>query len=160
MAWSDLKLKFKIPSLIVGFALIGMVAVATASALQARGALSELALERLDAAASARASELGRYLSSIEADLRTMASDPATVEAIDAFDTAFSALAERGDVTAQLKQAYITNNPNPLGEKHRLNAAPGGRSTIRFTPGTTRGFARSWKPRDITTSSCSTPKAI
>lgn len=91
-----------------------------------RGALSELALERLDAAASARASELGRYLSSIEADLRTMASDPATVEAIDAFDTAFSALAERGDVTAQLKQAYITNNPNPLGEKHRLNAAPGG----------------------------------
>lgn len=126
MAWSDLKLKFKIPSLIVGFALIGMVAVATASALQARGALSELALERLDAAASARASELGRYLSSIEADLRTMASDPATVEAIAAFDTAFSALAERGDVTAQLKQAYITNNPNPLGEKHRLDAAPGG----------------------------------
>ncbi len=126
MAWSNLKLKFKIPTLIVGFALIGMIAVAIASAMQARGALYDISLARLDAAATSRANELQRYLSSIEADLRTMAADPATAEAIGEFDRAFGSLAARGDVTAQLKRAYITNNPNPLGEKHRLDAAPGG----------------------------------
>jgi methyl-accepting chemotaxis protein len=126
MAWADLKLKFKLPMLIVGFALIGMIAVATASALHARSTLAAQGLERLEASASARAGELQRYLASIEADLRSMSEDPATAEAIEAFDAAFQDLARAGDVTATLKATYITNNPNALGEKHRLDAGPDG----------------------------------
>ncbi|MCR9129247.1 MAG: methyl-accepting chemotaxis protein [Alphaproteobacteria bacterium] len=126
MFWSNLKIKIKLPLLIVGFALVGMTAVAAVSALQTRASLGAIAMNRLEAAAELRAHELERYLAGIEGDLTSLAESPSTLDALSEFDAAFQALERAGDATTALKRAYITDNPNPLGEKHRLDAAPGG----------------------------------
>jgi methyl-accepting chemotaxis protein len=126
VAWSNLKIAQKLPFLIVGFALLGMIATAMASAIHSASTINGLGAERLTAAASARANELERYLESLAADLRSVAAAPSTGEAIEAFDAAFQTLARQSDVTETLKDAYIRNNPHPLGEKHRLDAATGG----------------------------------
>ncbi|MBL4539648.1 MAG: PilZ domain-containing protein [Oceanicaulis sp.] len=126
MRWSDLKLSIKLPALIVGFALLGMAAVAVASTMTASQTVAHLSEDRLMAVANARANELERYFIRIKSDLHSVAVDPGLAEAIDAFDTAFSELAAQGSATDTLKDAYIRNNPNPLGEKHLLDAAATG----------------------------------
>ena len=128
MRWSNIKLSRKIPVLIVGFSLLGMAAMAIAGELMASRIIYDQTDERLQAAASARAHELERYFQGIRADLHAVSTSPATIEAVQAFDSAFGELAESGSVTQTLKDAYIRNNPNPLGEKHLLDAARTGTS--------------------------------
>jgi len=122
----NLKLTTKLPLLIVGLSLIGMLIIGIASALQARWTLDRLTEERLHAAASARAAELERFLRGVEADLSSLAESPGLAQAISAFDAAF-AQEGQGDVATQaLKQAYIRDNPHALGEEHRLDSADRG----------------------------------
>ena len=123
MRWSDLKLSRKLPLLIVGFALLGMAAVAAASTVTATGTIARLNQDRLSAVASSRAHELERYFQRIRTDLHSVASDPTTRIALSEFNEAFAGLATEGSATQVLKAAYIRNNPNPLGEKHLLDAA-------------------------------------
>ncbi len=73
--------------------------------------------------ASSRAHELERYFQRIRTDLHSVASDPTTGIALSEFNEAFAGLAMEGSATQVLKDAYIRNNPNPLGEKHLLDAA-------------------------------------
>ena len=68
--------------------------------------------------------ELRSYLGSIEQDLRIVAENPAVIESLKAFANAWDELAY--DQTATLQKAYITDNPHPLGEKEKLDAAPTG----------------------------------
>ena len=123
MRWSDLKLSRKLPLLIVGFALLGMAAVAAASTVTATGTIARLNEDRLSAVASSRAHELERYFQRIRTDLHSVASDPTTGIALSEFNETFAGLAMEGSATQVLKDAYIRNNPNPLGEKHLLDAA-------------------------------------
>ncbi len=124
--WADLPLRVKIPVLVVGFALIGMLMVAFASGVNAATAINALGRERLSAIAESRANELERYLTGIEDDLRSIASSRTAIAAVQAFDAAYQEIAAAGDPTRILKRAYITQNPNPLGEKHRLDRADTG----------------------------------
>lgn len=124
--WADLPLRVKIPALVVGFAFVGMLMVAFASGLNAVSAINQLDRERLGALAEGRANELSRYLDSVEADLRSTAESPAVIEAVQRFDAAYTEIARQTDAVDVLKTAYITDNPNPLGEKHRLDRAATG----------------------------------
>ncbi len=66
------------------------------------------------------------YLKSIEADLHIISNLPMTVDSITGFSEAWDAL--EGDPTEVLQRLYITDNPNPTGQKEELDFAPDGSS--------------------------------
>jgi methyl-accepting chemotaxis protein len=117
-----LKIVTKLPLVILGSALtlalsIGLISYITASEF-AHSALEE----RKFASISAKSNELKSYLESIEQDLRVTAKNPSVIQALKDFDGAWNELGS--DHTTKLQDAYITNNPNPLGEKEKLDFAP------------------------------------
>jgi len=61
------------------------------------------------------------YLNTIKADLRNVATLPYTSDALSAFSNGWQALGE--NQTETLQRLYITENPNPTGQKEKLDAA-------------------------------------
>ncbi|MGH1351188.1 MAG: methyl-accepting chemotaxis protein [Methyloligellaceae bacterium] len=119
MFWNNLKVKIKIPAAIVGFAILVGISIGVASYLSVSGEIDKLAKERLQAIAENRESQLKNYLNSIEQDLKIVAGNPLTAQAIRDFSTAWNTI--EGNKTDHLKGIYIKNNPNKLGEKHLLD---------------------------------------
>ncbi|WP_422378538.1 methyl-accepting chemotaxis protein [Roseibium sp.] len=122
--WNSLSIRYKIPVAILGVALSVGAGVGLSSYFTAAKEIRQLTETRLQAIAQSRVTELSDYLAAIEADLLLVSELPFTLQATQAFSEAFEAI--EGDRTARLKTAYITNNPNPLGQKHRLDAADTG----------------------------------
>lgn len=114
----SLSAKFGLISLL-GCALLG-VTVGTAAVIQSLSASQRAAESRLSAIANERATALESYLQSIEADLLTTAHHSGTIEAIDAFSSAWNDLS-RPEQT--LQRLYITDNPHPTGQKENLDYA-------------------------------------
>lgn len=117
--WQNLTMQTKIPVAIVSFAILVGVGVGTASYMSAARETAQMTDTRLMAVAENRRSEMNEYLSSIKTDLRINAALPYTSSAIREFSTAWRELGS--DQTRTLKQAYIADNPNPLGQKHLLD---------------------------------------
>lgn len=84
----------------------------------------EAAEDKMLAMVSARESELSGYLDQIVSDLRIQASNPVTSDALDEFSKGWTSVV--GNPTKTLQKVYIEENPNPMGEKHKLNAGPNG----------------------------------
>ncbi|MCC2113061.1 MAG: methyl-accepting chemotaxis protein, partial [Hyphomicrobiales bacterium] len=120
----QMRLTKKIPVVLVGGAFAGILSVGVAAYLTANSTLFDLSGSRLQALAQSRQAEFSNYLESIEQDLRISAKSPTVAKAIEAFTTAWRALP--GNQTEYLKDLYIRENPNPLGEKHKLDAANDG----------------------------------
>ncbi len=119
------KLKHKIPLAIVGFSILGGLVVALASGFVATRALEGKAVSALSMQASERANRLEGYLRGIADEVRLLAQSPATVDALRAFAGTFAAVP--GDRVSTLQADYIHDNPFPLGEKDKLEAADAGR---------------------------------
>lgn len=122
--WNSLSIRYKIPVAILGVALSVGAGIGLSSYLTAAKEIRQLTETRLQAIAQSRVTELSDYLAAIEADLLLVSELPFTLQATQAFSKAFEAI--QGDRTATLKNAYIANNPNPLGQKHLLDAADTG----------------------------------
>ncbi len=119
MFWNNIKVKTKIPAAIVGFAILVGISIGIASYLSVSGEIDQLAKDRLQAIAENRESQLKNYLSSIEQDLKIVAGNPLTAQAIKDFSGAWGQI--EGNKTDHLKGIYIKSNPNKLGEKHLLD---------------------------------------
>jgi methyl-accepting chemotaxis protein len=78
----------------------------------------------MQAVVGSRSSEMSLYLTSIEEDLKVVADSATTREALADFKTTYGATGAAEN--SALRDAYIFNNPNPLGEKHKLDAAADG----------------------------------
>ncbi|WP_150523334.1 methyl-accepting chemotaxis protein [Roseibium sediminis] len=122
--WNRMSVRAKIPTAILGCVFLVGIGIGTSSYLTASNEITRMTEERLNAASQNRSRELGDYLNSIEKDLAFVSELPSTVAALEAFNAAFSTLGS--DATNALKTAYIRNNPNPLGEKHKLDFAQTG----------------------------------
>ncbi len=118
---SSLRISTKIPVLIVALALISTAVASTIGYMKASDALIVEAENKLTALKESRNQAIGSYLASIREDLLSVAENDMTVAAIDAFASS------RGEFGTQLKsrlqRLYIEDNPNPLGEKHKLDQA-------------------------------------
>lgn len=75
-----------------------------------------------------RKDQLEAYLTSIEEDLSIISKNPFTNEAVDALTEGWKAMAIQGSQEEILQKLYVTDNPNPEGEKHKLNFAKDGSS--------------------------------
>ena len=118
------RLSTKLPLIIVGISLVVATAVGMASFMTAQKNAHDMIETRMSALLRSKGHELKGYLGSIEQDLRIVSENPAVIDALKAFHAAWSELGW-GQLET-LQKAYITGNPNLLGEKEKLDAAPGG----------------------------------
>ncbi len=118
----NMKLKTKIPFIIVLFSMFSGLGMGLNGYMAGSLQVSREAEKHLESIAVDRKIQLGDYLESIRHDLKIVSANPNTHSAIRDFTTAWSSVP--GDKTATLKNTYIKNNPNPLGEKHKLDKGP------------------------------------
>ena len=122
--FNRMKIAQKLPAAIVGSGLLLGIGLGTTSYWEAETqSLNRVEIE-LAAVLAGRKSALNDYLASIEQDIRYTATNPAVVSALGEFDSAWDALG--GNQMDELQRLYITDNPNPTGDKHLLDAADDG----------------------------------
>jgi methyl-accepting chemotaxis protein len=117
------KISRKLPLSFIFVALVTSVIVGVVAYLKAASSLEAEAKKEYIGFASSRASTIKFFLESIAQDIDSMVVNPSTKAALAEFMEAWSKI--EGDQKAALQAAYITDNPNPTGEKHKLDAAPG-----------------------------------
>ena len=112
--------------MIVGAGGLLGICIGIAAYWNAYGTLGDEAKTRLNALLESRKAALTDYLGSIEQDLRFVASNPATKDALIAFRDSWAELG--GSAEETLQRLYITENPHPTGSKDNLDSAPDGSS--------------------------------
>lgn len=122
----NVKISKKLPIIIVLCAVVSTAIIGTLSYIEARDAVIHVEEEKLVALKETRKQQLGDYLGSIEEDLVSVANNPFTVKALEAFSTGWNELGFKGNQTKILQQLYITDNKNKAGEKEKLDFANDG----------------------------------
>jgi methyl-accepting chemotaxis protein len=122
----SLSISWKLPLMIVGAGGLVGICIGIAAYWNAYGTLGAEAEIRLDALLETRKASLDDYLGSIEEDLRFVASNPMTKDAVIAFRDGWRDI--DGDPEEALQRHYITENPHPTGSKDNLDAAADGSS--------------------------------
>ena len=121
---SQLKIAHKLPALVIGGVVAVGLVLSVSGVMVGSSVITHVETEKLETLADGRAHEMKVYLEDIQTDLLLTADNPYTVEALKAFDAAWDSLG--GDQAKILQDAYISKNPNELGSKHLLDAAPTG----------------------------------
>ncbi len=121
---NGLRISTRLPLVVILIVVLTSTVVSLFAFFQAGGEVSTQVKDRLSAVLDARKSELQGYLSSIEEDMRLVASNPHTREAFGAFATGWQDMG--GNPGPLLQQLYIEENPHPTGEKDKLYSAGDG----------------------------------
>lgn len=121
--FKTLKISRKLPIFIVLMSVSVGVLTGLVSFNKAADEQAAQAAHTFSGYVASRTASLDAYLDSIRQDMSSIAVNPATLTALTEFKVAWTELS--GDREATLKKAYIDDNPNPTGEKHKLDFAPG-----------------------------------
>ncbi len=126
---------FRIPAIIILVAMISIAATAAISLSLLSESYRTLSRSSLERFGEIKAQAVQDYLGTIERDLVVMSHDELTATALKELAAGFAAIPNARDT---LQKLYITDNPNPTGEKDKLDAAPDGseysKSHARFHP--------------------------
>jgi len=120
---NQLKLAFKLPAMVVVIALVTGVSLALAAYFVASDIVRMQTEQRLTGAAANSAAALEAYLTEVAEDLTVFAGRDEISASIDLFSGAMRSLKGQGDPTELLQAGYITNNPNPPGERLLLDTS-------------------------------------
>jgi len=120
---TQLKLAFKLPAMVVAIALVTGASLAMAAYFASSTIVTSQAEQRLTAAAANARSALDAYLNEVAEDLTLFAGRSEIAADIDLFSGAMRSLKGQGDPTELLQDAYITQNPNPAGERFNLDTS-------------------------------------
>lgn len=104
-------------------------AIGVGSYLSAAASLTKEAEGSLAGIAESRRDAMTDYLSGVASDLKFVATNPITLNALRDFREGFDGLGP--EATKQLQALYIDQNPNPLGKKEELDLAPDGSAYSR-----------------------------
>ncbi|UUX51188.1 methyl-accepting chemotaxis protein [Nisaea acidiphila] len=107
-------------------AVLALLIVGGLSAYEASRTLRHEAENRLEAIDKIRREQLSDYLQGIRDDLQLYADNPLTAQAAKDFSASWQDLG--GNQLATLQKLYITENPNPTGQKEKLDDAGDGSS--------------------------------
>ncbi|MEM8797718.1 MAG: cache domain-containing protein, partial [Pseudomonadota bacterium] len=118
---SKIRLSKKIPGLVVGIAAFVGIGVGVSSYYTSSVSLEELTKKKLASAARTGVDETIVHFTAIEHELILIAEHPGTATAVKEFTASWKSWeAEGSNPTTALQAAYITDNPNPTGEKDKL----------------------------------------
>lgn len=116
------KISSKLPATIIFAAVISALSAGFLGYQQTAVSLTNAVDERIQIILNNQKQNLDKYLAEIENDLHQKAISTEVANALVEFDQAWNKLG--GNQQALLQQAYITDNPNALGEKEKLDFAP------------------------------------
>ncbi|KAE9629195.1 methyl-accepting chemotaxis protein, partial [Parasedimentitalea maritima] len=134
----SLQLAHKLPVFVVSFGLLVTVILVTLSTVSFKNNTIASAEEHFKALVSDRDRALKTFFASVDSDIMTMAAAPSTATAIERFSMSWNGI--DGDPGDTLRQAYVSGNPNPLGQKHLLDRAEGKSSYHMHHEGFHPGF--------------------
>lgn len=120
----NMKISKKLPLLIVLTAIVSCLVIGSMAIMSSRGALIAASENTLQSLLAAKKNAIGDYLKTIQEDLKVVASNQQTLNALSEFKSGWNNL-EYGQ-RSTLQRLYIKENPNPLGEKEKLDYAPDG----------------------------------
>jgi len=126
MALSDIRISKKLPVFTVLLIILTGILLSTIILSEVSKGFEKSEGNKLVSLVSARESELSNYLDIISSDLKIQAHSPFVAQALKAFEEGWASLGS--GQKQQLQNAYITDNPNSLGEKHKLIKAATGTS--------------------------------
>lgn len=112
-------LSTKLPAMVVGAAFISALVVGIVSFQTAKREAVNAHHSKTDALLTGKEHELSSYLNNIRRDIGIISENPGTIYALKAFIGGWESFYE--DHTKILQKAYIEDNPNELGEKHKLD---------------------------------------
>lgn len=121
-----MRLSRKLPLAIAGFALMCGSAVSVVALYNMTNSNYKAASENMAQKLEAKDTSLEELFNSIVGDLHALADSPYIIQATIDFTSSFQSMGE--NPTAQLQADYISNNPNPTGKKHLLDAGAEGNS--------------------------------
>ena len=133
-----LKIAQKLPMAMVASALLVSAGVGTASYLIGSTTVGQMSQLQMRTVASLRADQFKTYLETIQVDVVNSAITETVQTTLRDFGISFGQLATMKpplDPVATLRDAYITNNPNPMGERQALDAPDGKKNNYDFAHG-------------------------
>ncbi|PCH82027.1 MAG: chemotaxis protein [Hyphomicrobiales bacterium] len=124
MSFGMMRLSKKIPltvfaAVLVSSVLLGLIAYSSTSTI-----VHSLTQSSLEALVKTKESRISDRLASIDRNLLITAHAPLVLSAMRQFKQSWNSL--EGNQMALLQKTYITDNPNKLGEKEKLDFAPTG----------------------------------
>jgi methyl-accepting chemotaxis protein len=123
----SLKIAHKLPLFVVGFGVLLTAIIVTISTINFKKSAFHQAENHFESLVAGRKTAFMSLLRGVNADLLTLSSTPSTATAIQRLSAAWSNLGT--DAADVARQAYITDNPFPVGERHNLDR---GKQTIPY----------------------------
>ncbi|NVK15841.1 MAG: HAMP domain-containing protein [Rhodobacteraceae bacterium] len=117
-AFKSLKLAQKLPLFVVGFGVLVTAILVTISTISFQKSAEKTAEDQFRSMVADRKFSVQTLLDGIHADVQTLAAVPSTATAIEWLTMTWNDL--DGNPGQILRQAYIDDNPNPIGQKHLL----------------------------------------
>ncbi|MEM8536427.1 MAG: methyl-accepting chemotaxis protein [Pseudomonadota bacterium] len=116
----SLPLSRKLPATIAALCVAASLAVAFVSYLDFRRNILAQVENAFVVLTESRRDALQTWFETLAADVTGFGTDPSFVSAISAFRNSYGLMISPTDLQA----AYVANNPNPIGQKDRLDQAP------------------------------------
>jgi methyl-accepting chemotaxis protein len=116
----------KISIMMLASALVNAIAIASIMTYNAYNGLMEQQRSEMVSTVHLKQAEITNYLQSIGDDVQLLASNEMTLNALQDFSRAWFTIGLEGDPKQILQRLYINDNPNKIGEKHKLDAADDG----------------------------------
>ncbi len=123
MKLNDIKISRKLPIFTVLLLIVSGIILSTTILMKVETGFEQSAKAKMSALVASRKSELSNYLNMIVSDLRLQSQAPTVLDGFLKLRAGWRGLGF--DRQTKLTEAYITNNPNPVGEKSKLDSAGG-----------------------------------
>ncbi len=117
-----LKIAQKLPLVLVGSALVVGLGIGIAAYLIGLQTVERQRQQSMDAVVQSSSDQITDYFRTVEVDLRLFAARADTATMIENMTRAYTALNIQGDGSHMLQMPFITNNPNPAGQRLLLDS--------------------------------------
>lgn len=118
--FASVALSRKLPAIIAALCVTASVSIAIVGYLDFQSNVREQARKNFSVLTDSRGATLLTWFENMGRDVRALGADPSVVAAVSAFSNSYNLMID----SAGLQDAYIANNPNPAGERDKLNQAP------------------------------------
>ena len=112
------KIDVKLPTTMILLVAVTAITLTIVSLVMARSIITTATQTKLESVATLSAARMSTLIEEVDRDLRLTSQSPDVVRALGEFTQSYAALG--ASVGETLRQAYITDNPHPLGEKDAL----------------------------------------
>lgn len=121
----NIKISHKILLLAIGATVVTGAAIIAISGNESQNSIINMSEDKLEALATAREKSMSDYLDSIKVDIESVSSNEMTSQALEEYNEAWKTMSS-GTEEAVLQKLYIQDNPNPAGQKEKMDAASDG----------------------------------